>query len=65
MKQNIWEFVRKDDGTFEILHSGKILKTSIPNRWLEEEIGKYGFCGQEYHEIRIQLDRNGKARIVF
>ncbi len=64
MKQNIWEVVRNDDDTFEILHAGKPIKTSIPTKWLEAELGKFGFCGQEYYEICAQLDLKGKARII-
>jgi hypothetical protein len=64
MKPNIWEIVRKKDGTFDMFHKGKLLHSSIPDRWLEAQVGRYGFCGPEYHDIRRQLDQGGKAKIV-
>ena len=64
MKPNVWEIVRLEDGTFAISHKGKLLHSSIPDRWLEAELGKYGFCGKEYHDIRLQLEHSGKARIA-
>jgi hypothetical protein len=64
MKGNTWEVLRKEDGTFEIFHQGKLLRDAIPDRWLEDELVRYGFCGEEYHEIRRQLDKTRKAKIV-
>jgi len=64
MKNNVWEVVRRQDGTFEMLHKGKLLHDSIPDEWLEAQLGRYGFCGQEYKDIRRQLDLSGKAKIV-
>jgi hypothetical protein len=64
MKGNVWEVVRKEDGTFEMFHNGRLLHDSIPDRWLEDQLVRYGFCGEEYHEIRRQLDQFGKSKIV-
>ena len=64
MKNNIWEIVKKDDGNFEIFRNGKLLNLSIADKWLKAQLGRYGFCGQEYQEIRQQLDELGKAKIV-
>ncbi len=64
MKLDVWKFVRKEDGTFAILHKGQILKTSIPEQWLESELAKHGFCGQEYHDIRRQLELHGRAEVT-
>ena len=64
MKPNIWEVMKKGDGSFEILHKGELLRGSIPEKWLEAELGRYGFCGQEYKDIRDQLEQSGKAKIV-
>jgi hypothetical protein len=63
MKGNVWEIVRKQDGSFDIFHKGELLHDSIPDQWLENQLGRYGFCGQEYKDIRFQLDLFGKARI--
>jgi hypothetical protein len=64
MKPNLWEIVRKDDGNFEIFQKGKLLKASIPEKWLEAGLAEYGFCGQEYHDIRRQLELRGRAKMV-
>jgi len=63
MKGNVWEIIRKQDGSFDIFHKGELLHAAIPDKWLENQLGHYGFCGQEYKVIRFQLDQFGKARI--
>jgi hypothetical protein len=47
-----------------MFHKGKLLHSSIPDKWPEAQVGRYGFCGPEYHDIRRQLDQGGKAKIV-
>ncbi len=64
MTPNVWEIVKKKDGTFDMFHKGKLLHSSIPDKWLEAQVGRYGFCGPEYHDIRRQLYQDGKAKIV-
>jgi hypothetical protein len=64
MKGNVWEIVRKEDGTFDMFREGELLHGSIPDKWLADQLGNYGFCGQEYKDIRLQLDQFGRARIV-
>ena len=61
MKPNTWKIVEREHGTFEIFHRGELLKASIPEKWLEAELGKYGFCGQAYFEIYRDLRLHGKA----
>ncbi len=64
MKGNVWEIIRKQDGSFDIFHKGELLHGSIPDQWLENQLGNYGFCGQEYKDIRYELDQFGRARVV-
>jgi hypothetical protein len=64
MKGNVWEIVKREDGTFDMFHQGKLLHGSIPDRWLEDQLVRYGFCGEEYRDIRRNLDEFGKAKIV-
>jgi hypothetical protein len=64
MKPDVWEIVKKPDGTFDMFRKGKLLHSSIPEKWLADQVGHYGFCGQEYDDIRRQLEENGKAKIV-
>jgi hypothetical protein len=47
-----------------MFHKGRLLHNSIPDKWLEAQSGRYGFCGQEYKDIRAKLDEGGKAEIV-
>jgi 5-bromo-4-chloroindolyl phosphate hydrolysis protein len=59
-----WEIIRNEDGTFDIHQKGELLRSSIPARWLEDELAKHGLCGQEYRNIRQQLDETGRAEIA-
>ena len=60
MKQNIWEFRRKADGTYSVSHDGKLLSDSIPVKWFAAQIcEEYGFCGQESQRICTELERLG------
>jgi hypothetical protein len=64
MKHNIWEFLRKSDGTYAVSHNGKLLSDSIPEKWLESQIcERYGFCGKEYEDIRGRLDCSDKCTV--
>lgn len=64
MKRNIWQFVRKPDGTYTVSHNDKLLSDAIPEMWFESQICQhYGFCGREYREIRDELDRSGKCTV--
>jgi hypothetical protein len=64
MKQNAWQIVKKDDGTFSISHRCNLLRDSIPEKWLEQELARYGFCGEEYHQICRDIELRGRADIL-
>jgi len=55
--------VRKEDGSFDMFHKSKLLHSSVPDKWLEAQLGRYGFCGEEYKKIGRQLDETGKAQV--
>jgi hypothetical protein len=64
MKHNIWEFLRKADGTYSVTHDGKLLADSIPEKWLATQIcEEYGFCGQESQYICTELYRSGMCTV--
>jgi hypothetical protein len=64
MTRNIWEFLRKPEGTYAVSHNGKLLSDSLPEKWFESQICEHcGFYDGEYHEIRGQLDRSGKCTV--
>jgi hypothetical protein len=60
-----WEVIRKDDGTYDVLQDGIVCDAGVPDRWLEEQLVRYGFCGQEYADIRAKLNESGKAKFEF
>jgi hypothetical protein len=62
---NVWEILRREDGTFDMFHNSELSCSSVPDQWLEDQLGQYGICGEEYKDIRCQLDESGKAKIVF
>jgi hypothetical protein len=62
---NIYEVVRRQDRSFDLLHNGELEQSSIPDRWLEDELSKRGICGREYRDVRNQLDDSGKAKLSF
>jgi len=65
MKQNVWEFLRREDGTYAVIHNGSLLSDSIPEKWLEGEFcERFGFCGEEYREIIRQLEHADKCTLV-
>jgi len=58
------EFIKKENGTFDIFHQGKLVHSEVPDNWLEGQLTQYGFCGEEYREIRRQLQTSGRAEII-
>ena len=65
MKQNLWEFVRREDGTYAVFHKGQLLRESIPEKWFDRQIcTDYGFCGEECAEIHRQINASGKCTLV-
>ena len=63
MIENSWQFIRKEDGTCAIVHNDKLLCDSIAEKWLGSEFARYGFCGQEYRDIRTQLDVSSRCEL--
>jgi hypothetical protein len=49
---------------FDILRDGCLLHAGIPDRWLEDQLARYGLCGTEYHDIRDQPTTSGSAKVV-
>jgi len=64
MKPDTWEVIKTANGSYQIRNKGELLRSEIPDRWLERELARYGFCGEEYRDIRQQLDNSGRAQIV-
>lgn len=64
MKKSVWEFVRNKDGSYAVIHDGKLLSDGISEERREDEFCiRFGFCGHEYEEIVRQLRQSGKCRL--
>ena len=64
-KQNIWKFLKRDDGTYAVFHQGILLSDRIPEAEREREFCvRYGFCLDEYDEIVRQLAQSGECTLV-
>jgi len=63
--RNVYEIIRRQDRSFDILHNGELEHSSIPDGWLEDELAKHGICGIEYREVRRQLLESGNAKLSF
>jgi hypothetical protein len=48
-----------------MLRDGIVLHRAIPDKWLEDQLARYGLCGQEYRDLREQLKTSQTARLDF
>jgi hypothetical protein len=65
MERNLWDFLRRDDGTYAVFHNGKLLSDGIAEEKREDEFCvRFGFCGQEYEDIVRELRQSGRRRLV-
>lgn len=60
-----WEIVRRPDGSFDIFGNDELAHSSVPDKWLEEELARYGICGEEYRNARREIEESGKAKLVY
>ena len=61
-KRSVWEFVKKEDGTYAVIRNGVVLLDSIPEEWRDHEFCKrFGFCGSELDEIETALKKSGRC----
>jgi hypothetical protein len=64
MGQNVWKFLRLEDGTYAVYHRGNRLAEGIPAEWREKEFCvRWGFCAEECREIIRQLDETGECTL--
>jgi hypothetical protein len=63
--RNTWEIVKRPDGAFDIFHNDVLSPPPIPDQWLEDELAKYGICGEEYTVARRDLEEFGKVKLVY
>jgi hypothetical protein len=64
MKNNVWQFVRNENGSYAVFNNGKLLADSILEELRENEFCvRFGFCGHEYEEIVRQLRESGECTL--
>jgi len=64
MELKTWDIVRKEDGIFDMFCQGPLLRGSIPDQWLADQLGRYSFCGQECTDIRRPLDQFEERKLT-
>ena len=53
------------DGTYEITLNGVLVRSHVPEEWLDDELcPKWGFCGEELASIKRQLEEHGRAQMI-
>lgn len=62
-KQRFLDVVRKDDGSYDLFVNDSPVATNIPEAWLESEVGRFGFCGEEYRSVMRQVNQHGRIRL--
>ena len=64
-RQDVWEFLKREDGSYAVFRNSKLLSDSISEEKRESELCvRFGFCGQEYDEIVRQLSQSGRCTLV-
>lgn len=59
---NVWEFVKREDGTYAVIHNGLVLLDSIPEQTRDQAFCvRFGFCGPELAEIEAALNKSGRC----
>jgi hypothetical protein len=61
-KGNVWKFVKRENGTYAVIHNGLILLDSIPEDGRDTAFCvRFGFCGSELEEIEAALNKSGRC----
>lgn len=56
---------RRNDGTFDLVVNEKLVRSSIPEIYLEEELSlRFGLCGEECASIVHEIERQGRTTIT-
>jgi hypothetical protein len=66
-KQNrVLEVVKKEDGTFDLFLNRELYRGGVPEDGLSRELCvRFGFCGQEYDQILLELNQTGSKQLFF
>lgn len=62
----VLELVKRADGNFDLFLDGTLHRGDIQEVWLPEELSvRFGFCGDEYDAILLDVNESGRAKVVF
>lgn len=61
----VFEILKRPDGSFDVFRNAELADSHVPDRWLEDQLIKYGICGKEYRDVRKELEESGKVRLEF
>jgi len=62
-KQRFLDVVKKADGSYDLFLDDSPIRTNIPEEWLESEVCRFGFCGEEYRSILREVSLHGRTRL--
>jgi hypothetical protein len=62
-EQRFLDAVKKDDGSYDLFENDSPIRTNIPEEWLESEVCRFGFCGEEYRSVMRQVNLHGRIRL--
>ena len=62
-KQRFLDVFKKADGSYDLFLDDSPIRTNIPEEWLESEVCRFGFCGEEYRSILREVSLHGRTRL--
>jgi hypothetical protein len=63
-KQRFLDVFKKADGSYDLFLDDSPIRTNIPEEWLESEVCRFGFCGEEYRSILREVSLHGRTRLT-
>lgn len=64
-RQNrVLEVVKREDGTFDLFLNRRLYLGQISEDGLPQELCvRFGYCGEEYDAILLELEQSGKKKL--
>ena len=60
------EVVQREVGYFDLFHNGRLEHAAVPESGLQDFICvRFGFCGEEYEAIMVEVGRTGRKFVEF
>lgn len=65
-KETVIEVIKRQDGTFDLFRNRELNHKGIQEEWLAEVLcRRFGYCGHDFDEILLELNKNGRAERRF